>query len=83
MMGSDTPETCGGWWNILRISLHQVGFPLHDASIYPLIFPYERGTITAVSKSNEMCSRCGILLSGDFFDWSKCNIFGRNVKKVM
>ena len=30
MTGLDTPETCTGWWNILRISVHQVGFSLHD-----------------------------------------------------
>ena len=30
MMELDTPETCRGWRNILTISLHQVGFSLHN-----------------------------------------------------
>ena len=30
MMGLDTPETCRGLRNILRMFVHQIGFPLHD-----------------------------------------------------
>jgi len=30
MIGLDTPETCRGWRNLLRISLHQFGFSLHN-----------------------------------------------------
>jgi len=34
MMDLDTPETCRGWQNILRISLHQVGFSLLESKYY-------------------------------------------------